>query len=193
MHFLIFFTPLLFVETSVSGQDENLFTEYATTNENSINTVDSLGLGPIALGTTGNYLEQVANIDFSPSSHPDANLWDMSDETPSLFESNSEEGDGYSIDLLAGACASTDKLEARDKNELCTPRKANGLQIPTLPTLEELENKLVPLVGNEAQNPCPPQKKYHLCCDCDGWNNFMLCVDCTPRKRTFLTRASDAS
>ena len=148
-----------------------------------------------------------------PASDPASDIaWDIPNEEQSQQDENAsldiflqldEDQTNYDLFAAAAGCPATDRLGARDEKTLLCPANQDELEIPELPTLNQLWNDIdqpdsppftdqkqqqapwnqgVPEPNSGKDGYCPRKKSYHLCCICDGHFSFTFCQDCLPGK-----------
>lgn len=177
MHFHFLSVSLFFIGACVSVATQDLFTNYDSTDGNLMNIE---GSGPISSEGNGNELLQVENGGSDTLSTSNTDIWDSSGNLPVSFGTNGDVA--LNTDLLAGGCPSNNRLGARNEETLCPNPETQNTERLHLPSLEDLTDKVGSLQGKKPDDSCTPLRPNHLCCDCPGWNNFLLCVDCTPCK-----------
>ena len=132
---------------------------------------------------------------------PGVNTLDQqnTDVDVNLWKSPLNEDGSYTDLLLAvdGACSPTGQLGKRDGkgNSLLCP--GNEFKAPTIPTLDNILDKIVPLgssddpqnsppepllgddlLWKDGEGRCPSDHPYFLCCICEAQFLLQLCQDC---------------
>lgn len=194
MRFFLLVVILLLTEARVSSNSQDFFPDYVEGFYPDYPSEEEFSMEPFA-----EFIEDYWNLldgfkrtdtaDFAPFIISDNNFYDESDEPLILLETSDDEPND--TDLFASGCPWTGRLGARDGQLQCpTPEAARTreqkIPVPKLPLYGEFNDIGPPPAFSQGEDSgCPPMKPYHLCCDCNGWVDFGLCVDCTPCKLVF--------